>query len=64
MKEAYKMEPHGPWIPLKGTGKHYCLGCGLIDLNNDFTSWAIKKGCNNKEHPQYSSMRKKYTKMD
>lgn len=58
-KEAFTFEPHGPWIPLRGTGKHYCLGCGLISLANDPSRWAVEKGCNYKDHPSYKVKLKK-----
>jgi len=57
--EPYKYIPHGPWVPLKGAGKTYCVGCGLVRLNNAFTRWAIDKGCNNEDHPQHNLHRKK-----
>ena len=34
-----------PWL--------YCIKCGLIYLNNDISKWAIAKGCNHSEHPDY-----------
>lgn len=57
MTPQYKMEPHSP----KGliVGKAYCVKCGLVYLNNDFTRWAIRVGCNNEEHPDYKRMRAK-----
>jgi len=58
----YKYEPHGPWILLNGVGKSYCLGCGLVNLNNDFTRWCVRMGCNSDEHPQYIQKRKQATK--
>lgn len=35
-----------------------CIKCGLVRLNNRFTQWAIKNGCNNDEHPQYQQMKR------
>ena len=55
---AFKFEEHGPWIP-SISYKKYCQKCGLVALNNDFTSWAIKNGCNNSDHPQYEVQRAK-----
>lgn len=57
-KDPYKYEPHGPWIPMKGIGKMKCVRCGLVRLNNDFTRWAIDKGCNNEDHPDHDRKRK------
>lgn len=51
----FKLKPHGPWVP--GTYKPYCLNCGLVKLNNEFTAWAIRMGCNNQDHPQYEQQR-------
>lgn len=55
MKSKYSMQPHGPWIA--GSYKTYCQGCGLVRLNNDFTAWAIRYGCNNRDHPNYEQAR-------
>ena len=51
----YKMVPHGPWIP--GVYKTYCQNCGLVRLNNTFTAWAVKMGCDNRAHPNYQQAR-------
>ena len=60
--EKYEFEPHS----FKGRvcGKAYCVKCGLVDLNNDFTLWAISKGCNNHNHPDYERVRKKFTRIE
>jgi hypothetical protein len=42
-------------------GKAYCSYCGLLKLNNKFTQWAIKIGCDNRNHPDYEKKRKEYT---
>lgn len=52
---SFKFEAHGPWVP--GVYKTYCLNCGLVRLNNRFTEWAIKHGCNNNDHPAYETAR-------
>lgn len=57
---TYIFEPHGPWVPNKSY-KTRCAKCGLVSLNNDFTRWAISKGCNNEDHPGYKNARIKYT---
>ena len=54
----YKMEAHGPWKVMKGVGKQYCDKCGLMNLNNPFTKWAIQKGCDHDLHVSYKQMRK------
>lgn len=53
--EAYTYEPHN----YNGKVGHlpYCLKCGLILMKNDFSRWADKVGCNNKDHPSYASKR-------
>lgn len=60
-KVPYEMVGH-QWTPLKHVGKQYCKNCGCVALNNPFTEWCIRMGCNNKDHPQYESMRHKLTK--
>lgn len=60
MREPYKMEAHGPWIPMSRVGKQRCAFCGLVALNNPLTDWAITKGCNYEDHPQHKSMVKKF----
>ncbi len=55
VKQVFKLEPHGPWVA--GIYKTYCQGCGLVRLNNAFTEWAIKYGCNNTDHPNYENAR-------
>jgi len=51
-KIKYTYEKHSP-IMLRGTPWVYCKYCGLVYLNNRFTKWCIKKGCNNSYHPEY-----------
>ena len=60
-KEPYKMEGHS-FVPLKHVGKQYCRKCGLIALNNDFSQWCVRMGCNAEDHPQYASTRHRFTK--
>lgn len=62
-KQPYKMKGHS-WIPLKGVGKNYCSGCGLVALNNKITQWCIKKGCNFSDSPYYKPALKRLTKMN
>jgi hypothetical protein len=59
VKEKYKMQPHN----FKGRiiGYAYCQACGLIKLRNDFTQWAIAKGCKNSDHPDYAAARARFT---
>ena len=58
-KPTYEYEAHA-WT---GTivGKPYCIKCGLIRLNNAFTAWAVKVGCQNDLHPAYKQNRRKGT---
>lgn len=51
VKEPYKFESHS--FSKHVAGKQCCSKCGLLALNNDFTYWAIKMGCNNSDHPSY-----------
>lgn len=52
----YTYEPHE--FTKKVLHWYYCRKCGLVYLNNEFTAWAVKKGCNDKDHPDYEKMRK------
>ena len=57
----YEMIEH-EW-QLKVCGKQVCSGCGLVALNNDFTRWAISKGCMNHLHPDFKNAYRRYTKL-
>lgn len=59
-KQTYKMVGH-QWTPLKGVGKMYCKGCGLVSLRNKSTQWCVEKGCNYEDHKQYKSAMKRLT---
>lgn len=61
-KEEYAYEPHR-FVSSKVIGKQYCIKCGLVLMNNGFTSWAVDKGCQNSLHSNYKSTRRKFTKM-
>jgi hypothetical protein len=54
---AFKKENHR--FDGKIAGKTYCTKCGLIFLNNKFTEWAVAKGCNNEDSPEYERARKR-----
>jgi hypothetical protein len=56
VEEKYKFIPHN----LKGRvcGKHYCVKCGLVALNNHFSRWSVDMGCNSEYHPQYKQISK------
>lgn len=60
-KEDYTYEPH-KFVFSKSAGKQYCIKCGLVNANNDFTVWAIQKGCMNELHASYKNQRLKFTK--
>jgi len=60
--DSFEYIPHNfvkrkfmPWL--------CCRGCGLLSLNNPFTEWAIKKGCDNFYSPAYKATRAKYTEL-
>lgn len=59
-KVEYVHEPH-KFVHSKAIGKQYCIKCGLVNTNNEFTRWAVDKGCSNEEHPSYKSVRTKFT---
>lgn len=60
-KPPYELQGHS-WTPLKGVGKQYCKRCGLVALNNPFTDWCVRMGCNHEDHPQYEGTRRRLTK--
>lgn len=60
-KEPYKYVPHN-FVTHKKIPKPFCQICGLVNVRNPITEWAIKKGCNNADHPQYKQVLKKLTK--
>lgn len=56
-KETYSYEPHSP-VKSKAFPWLFCKHCGLLYLNNKFTKWSIRMGCNNIYHSDYIRMRK------
>lgn len=60
-KQAYKFEPHH--FERRAAGKQYCSYCGLFALNNSFSEWSMRVGCNHRDHPQYASKRYDTTKL-
>jgi hypothetical protein len=52
----FAQEGHKPEAR-KGFSWPVCRKCGLIYLNNPFSQWAVRMGCNNDQHPQYEHMR-------
>lgn len=60
---SYTYEAHS-FQKRKGMPQLVCVHCGLVNLNNDFTRWAIRMGCNNNEHPDLQKMRHKFTGRD
>ena len=56
----YEYEPHIA-VKVKGISWAVCKRCGLIYLKNDFTNWALKKGCNADDHPEYENARMRFT---
>lgn len=58
--EKYEMIAHS-W-KLNVAGKQVCNTCGLVALNNDFTRWAMNKGCMNHLHPDFKNAYRRYTK--
>lgn len=62
MTDEYKFEHHS-WNSKIG---HWpvCQKCGLIMMKNAFSDWAVRMGCNNRDHPQYDAVRFKNTNLD
>jgi len=56
-EEKYKYEPHN--FSRTVGGKSYCVKCGLVALNNQFSQWSADKGCMSNLHPSYKSQRSK-----
>lgn len=61
-KEKYELQTHR-FVFWKVIGKHYCVHCGLVALNNNLSNWCADKGCLNELHPNYKSVRHKNTKL-
>ena len=49
----FTVEPHS--FTMKIGAYQYCSKCGLISFKNELSQWAIRMGCNHKEHPSYKS---------
>jgi hypothetical protein len=60
-KEKYEFVAHT--FDLRVGGKQWCTGCGLVGLNNAFTDWAVRMGCNHRLHPSYDNKRYELTKI-
>ena len=60
-RDKYEYEAHD--FKLRLGGKAYCVKCGLFSLNNTFTDWAVRIGCNHKDHPSYDNKRYETTKL-
>jgi hypothetical protein len=56
--KKYKYEAHSP-KKRKNLAWPVCEFCGLIYLHNEFTAWAIRMGCNNRDHSNYEIERNK-----
>lgn len=59
VEEKYKYEGHN--FSRSVCGKPYCVKCGLVALNNDFSRWSVDKGCLSHLHPSYKSQKRKTT---
>ena len=57
---TYKLVGHA-WYDPKRISYPVCKNCSLIYMNNPFSQWAIRMGCNYKEHLNYNSSLKKFT---
>lgn len=53
-KQVYHLEPHA-FVPSKKLAWLRCKHCGLLTLRNELTDWAIRMGCNAKDHPDYAA---------
>lgn len=62
MAEQYEKEPHS--FTLNVGHWPVCIKCGLVMMKNPFSDWAVKMGCNNKDHPSYESVRRKHTSLE
>lgn len=51
---GWKLAPHSP-DKLSRIPWPVCRACGLVFLSNDLTRWAVKHGCNYKEHPSWAA---------
>ncbi len=51
--QPYKLVPHS--FKRRFLSWAICSGCGLLYFRNPLTTWAIKKGCNYDDHPQFKT---------
>lgn len=55
----YQADPHH-FVPMGKKSRVpylYCVSCGLINMKNEFSEWAVRMGCNHKDHPSYENKR-------
>lgn len=55
---TYKHENHS-FSKRKNMSWVVCDNCGLVYLNNSFTAWSVRMGCNANDHPDYERIKKK-----
>lgn len=51
----YKMEPHNFTMGVGRTPYRACWNCGLVAMKNELSQWAIRMGCNHKDHSSYQA---------
>lgn len=51
---AFVAHPHH-WITYKRLPWPVCAHCGLVRLKNDLTAFAVKHGCDHRDHPGYAA---------
>lgn len=49
----FKVVPHN--FNLKAGAYQYCSSCGLVAMKNELAQWAMRMGCDHKEHPSYQT---------
>lgn len=56
------MVEHHAFVIRPSIGKAVCKHCGLIKLNNPFSDWCVRNGCDAEDHPNYKTIRAQLTK--
>jgi hypothetical protein len=61
MNATLKIVPHS-WVKRKAFPWRMCFRCGLVDLRNPLSQWAVQHGCDNDEHPDYRAVVRRFSK--
>lgn len=57
-RQPYKLMPHSFKSRLFSWA--VCTNCGLVRARNEYTAWAVEKGCMADDHPDARAARKRF----